>query len=98
MSKLTTFFAALALVAGSIAITPTVASAQHWHGGGGGLRGGGWRGGGWGYGGGWGWGYARPYYGPYPYYDDTPPPTCGYARVRVWRGGHWVFRRAWRCW
>ena len=68
-----------------------------WHGGGGGWHGGGWRGGGWGFGPGWGWGYARPYYGPYPYYEDAPA-TCGYVRVRVLRAGHWVFRRAWRCW
>jgi hypothetical protein len=110
MSKLIKLFAVLALVACTFAITPNTASAQHWHGHGGGWHGGGWHGGGWGYRGwgpavgfglGLGWGpyYARPYYGPYPYYSDAyAEPTCGYVRVRVWRAGHWAFRRAWRCW
>jgi hypothetical protein len=112
MSKLIKLFAVLALVAGTFAFTPNTASAQHWHGHGGGWHGGGWHGGGWGHRG-WGWGpavgfglglgwgpyYARPYYGPYPYYSDAyAEPTCGYVRVRVWRARHWVFRRAWRCW
>lgn len=74
----------------------------HYRGGGYGYRG--WRGGGWGWGPGigfglgYGWGY--PYYGgPYyarPYYYAEP--NCGYVRARVWRNGHWVLRRAWRCW
>ena len=80
-----------------------------WHGGHGGWHGGGWRGGhggwhgggwhgrrwyggGWGWGPAWGWGYPY-YYGGY--YGDQ---ACGWARVRVWRHGHWVLRRAWRCW
>ena len=47
---------------------------------------------------GWGWGYPYAYY-PGPYYYATPPgPVCGWARVRVWRNGHWAYRRAWRCW
>ena len=41
----------------------------------------------------WGWG-GYPYYAE-PYYAG---PACGWARVRVWRHGHWVLRRAWRCW
>lgn len=82
-----------------------------WHGGGwrgGGWHGGGWRGrgwGGWGWGpaiglgigvgSGWGWGY------PYGYYAAGPwdvGPSCGWVRVRTWRHGFWVVRRAWRCW
>ena len=31
-----------------------------------------------------------------PSYYAGPP--CGWVRVRVWRHGHWVLRRAWRCW
>jgi len=45
---------------------------------------GGWRGGGW-----------SPYYFGGPRYYA---PACGWVRVRVWRRGHWVLRRAWRCW
>jgi hypothetical protein len=64
MSKFVKYFAVLALIAGAIALTPNVASAQRhggWHGGmhhgggwyrGGGYRGGGWHGGWRGYGGG----------------------------------------------
>jgi hypothetical protein len=49
---------------------------------------------GFGFGPGWGWGGY-----PYPYYDDYyAVPSCGWARVRVWRNHHWVLRRAWRCW
>jgi hypothetical protein len=98
MSKLVKIFAALALIAGVVAITPGTAFAQRHHGGGhhggGGHHfggGGGWRGGG---GFGFGWGYPY-YYGGGPYYGA---PDCGWVRVRVWRNGHWVLRRAWRCW
>ena len=89
MSKLVKFLAIAALVGGAFAMTPGPAAAYHGHGGGH------WRGGGWGpgfvfgFGPGWGWG---PYY---PYYAE---PACGWVRVRVWRHGHWVLRRAWRCW
>ena len=112
MSKFVKFFAVAALVTGALAMTPGPAAAQHhggghWHGGGGwhggGWRGGGWRGGGWGWGPGfalgfgsglgWGWGY--PYYASPYYYTE---PACGWVRIRVWRHGHWVLRRAWRCW
>jgi hypothetical protein len=70
------------------------------HGGGfrgGGYRGGGghYRGGGWGPGFGFGFGVPYGYYGG-SYYDDQP--NCGYVRIRVLRGGHWVLRRSWRCW
>lgn len=94
MSKLVKFFAIAALVGGAFAMTPSPAAAYHGHGGywhGGGHWHGGW---GWGRGFGWGWGY--PYsYGPAYYYAQ---PACGWARVRVWRYGHWAWRRAWRCW
>lgn len=36
------------------------------------------------------------YYGG-PYYYG-PQADCGWVRVRVWRNGYWVLRRAWRCW
>ncbi|HTT49431.1 MAG TPA: hypothetical protein VMG39_15690 [Pseudolabrys sp.] len=110
MSKLLKFFAIAALVGGAFAMTPGPAAAQHHHGGGGGhwhggggWHGGGWRGGGWGgfgpgfvfgFGPGWGWDYPYGYY-PGPYFAG---PDCGWVRVRVWRHGHWIIRRAWRCW
>jgi len=99
MSKLVKVFAALVLITGAIAITPGTAFAQRHHGGGhhggGGhhFGGGGWRGGG---GLGFGWGYPSYYYGGGPYYYAQP--DCGWVRVRVLRNGHWVLRRAWRCW
>jgi hypothetical protein len=90
MSKFVKIFAALFLVVGAMALTPGTASAQHhWH------HHGGWGGGGPGF----GFGVANPYYyGGGPYYAYDPGPNCGWARVRVWRGDHWGFRRAWRCW
>ncbi len=103
MSKLVKFFAIAALMAGAFAMTPGPAAAQHHHGGGHWHGGGGhWRGGGFGpgfvfgFGSGWGWG-GYPYY---PYYAEPyfAGPDCGWARVRVRRHGHWVLRRAWRCW
>jgi hypothetical protein len=112
MSKLIKIFAVLILLGGTIAITQGPAAAQHrggvyrgghssgFHGayrggyrGGGHYRGGGW-GPGFGFGLGLGLGYPYGYGGPY-YYAE---PNCGYVRVRVWRSGHWVLRRAWRCW
>ena len=94
MSKLVKFFAIATLVAGAFAVTPGPAAAQHHHGG---HWHGGWGGFGpgfaFGFGSGWGWG-GYPYYAE-PYYAE---PACGWARVRVWRHGHWVLRRAWRCW
>jgi hypothetical protein len=104
MSKLVKFFAIAALISGALAMTPAPAAAQHhhggghWYGGGGHFRGGGWGGFGpgfaLGFGSGWGWGGY-----PYSYYDDYyAAPPCGWVRVRVWRHGHWVLRRAWRCW
>jgi hypothetical protein len=92
MSKVVKIFAALFLVAGAMALTPSTASAQHhWH-----HHGGGW---GWGPSFGFGIGVANPYYyGGGPYYAYNQGPNCGWARVRVWRGDHWGFRRAWRCW
>ena len=95
MSSLAKCVAGLALIAGLLATVPDTAEAgyrRHCH------RG--WVGG-WSFGFGFGYPYyARPYsYGPYyiPYYY-APPPTCGWVRYRVWRRGHWVLRRAWRCW
>gem|GEM_PF-3439537 len=35
------------------------------------------------------------YHYPGPYYCDS---DCSWVRVRVWRHGHWVWRRASRCW
>jgi hypothetical protein len=81
--------AAAVVIVGSTVTLPSVAYAQHHHGG----HGGGWHGGG-GYGGGWGWGgfaagaaagaiiggiaaapyYGSPYYGPGPGYYYGPPP------------------------
>ena len=92
MSKLVKVFAALVLITGAIAITPGTAFAQRHHGGGHHF-GGGWRGGGLGPGFGFGWGNPYYYGGPYYYGAD-----CGWVRVRVLRNGHWVLRRAWRCW
>jgi hypothetical protein len=94
MSKLIKICAIAVLIAGTLAMTPGPAAARWGHGG--------W--GGWHHGGGWGWGwgpgpfwagypYAGPYYYGGPYYGG---PGCGY--VRVWRGGHWVLRRPYRCW
>jgi hypothetical protein len=113
MSKFVKYFAVLALIAGAIALTPNVASAQRhggWHGGmhhgggwygGGGDRGGGWHGG---WRGGWGWapGSVLGFDWGYPYYGGSyyyaPAPDCGWVRVRVWQRGRWLLRRAWRCW
>jgi hypothetical protein len=91
MRNLAKLFVAVFLVAGTMAMTATTASAQHhhWHGGGGyyGPRFG------------FGLGLANPYYyGGGPYYAYNNGPNCGWARVRVWRGDHWSFRRSWRCW
>jgi hypothetical protein len=95
MSKFAKIFVALFLVAGAMALTPGTALAQHHHHGG--HWGGHW--GGWGPGFGLGFGIANPYYyGGGPYYAYDPGPNCGWVRVRVWRGDHWGFRRAWRCW
>lgn len=99
MSKFVKYFAVLALAAGAIAVTPNAASAHGWRYGGWGAYWGGW---GWGPGFAIGWGfpyyYPRPYYYPGPYYYYGPRPACGWARVRVWRHGHRVVRRVWRCW
>ncbi len=104
MSKLIKLVATVALI---VAVSSAAAEARggHWHGGYGGHWHGGWHGGGW-YGGGWGWGLGiGPYWGGYPYsyypyyaqsyYYDS---SCGWVRVHVRRNGHWVWRRAWRCW
>jgi hypothetical protein len=99
MSKISKLLAGLCVAGAALAATPDAALAQHhhggggWHGGGGHWHGGGghWRGGGWGP----GFAFGAPYYyggGPY-YYGDS----CGYTRVRVWRNGRWVLRRAYRC-
>jgi hypothetical protein len=110
MSTIIKTFLAVAL---AMAVFSSAADARGGHGGhgghGGGWHGGGWHGGGH-YGGGWhgghygggrwygGWGGA--YLGPYPYYAPSYyyPGDCGWVRVRVWRNGYWVVRRAWRCW
>ncbi|HEY4077403.1 MAG TPA: hypothetical protein VGM26_10790 [Rhizomicrobium sp.] len=109
MSKVTKLLTALCVAGAALAAMPNAALAQrhggggwhggggHWHGGGGHWRGGGWRGGGWGWGPGFALGFGAPYYGGYygsPYYSGD---SCGYTRVRVWRNGHWVLRRAYRC-
>jgi hypothetical protein len=92
MSK---FTKVLGIVALALVINVGAAEAAghggHHGGHGGGWHGGGWGGGGWGWGGGWG-----PYWGP-DYYSYGPG-DCGWVRVRVLRYGHWVVRRAWRCW
>jgi hypothetical protein len=103
MSKLVKIFSGIALIVSVVAFAPGSAEAR-WHGGGwhghGGWHGGwhrGWRGGGWGWGPavGFGWGWGAPYaYYPGPYYGGD----CGWVRVRVWRNGHRVLRRVWRCW
>jgi hypothetical protein len=103
MSKITKLLAALCVAGAAVAALPDAALAQR-HGGGGhgggGFHGGGghWRGGGGGWRGGWGpgfgFGFGTPYYYGSPYYYGD---SCGYARVRVWRNGHWVLRRAYRC-
>jgi hypothetical protein len=105
MSKFFKVFAIIGVLAGAMAATSGTALAQHhhgggggggWHhGGGGGFHGGGFRRGGFGPGFGFGLGFGSPYYYGGPYYDDGP--ACGYTRVRLWRNGHWVLRRAWRC-
>ncbi len=87
MSKIATILAALFLLLGAIAATPTPAAA-YWH------HGHSWHGGS-GFAFGWGWGgYPYPYYYGGPYYAA---PACGWTSYRVWRHGHWVLRRAWRC-
>jgi len=90
MLKFAKVLAVAAALGGAVALAPTAALAQHWHGGGGH-----WRGGGFGPGFGLGLGVgAGPYYGgyyggPYAYGGD-----CGWARVRTYYG----WRRVWRCW
>src|SRR5471030_2737962 len=91
MSKFVKILGALALMAGALAFTPGTALAQH-HGGGGWHHGGGW---GRGFGFGLGLNYPYGYYAQPYYYADS---GCGWTRVRLWRNGHWVLRRAWRCW
>jgi len=86
MRNFAKLFVAVFLVAGAMALTSTTASAYWRHHGG------------WGPGFGFGVGIGAPYYyggGPYYAYSGD---NCGWARVRVWRGDHWGFRRAWRCW
>ncbi len=91
MSKVLKLFASAALVAGALALAPGSAQAAHWHHG--------WHHG-WGWGPGFGLGLGLgaavgyPYYGG-PYYAE---PACGWTPIRVRRHGHWVVRRAWRCW
>lgn len=99
MSKIFKVLAIVGVFAGAMVVTSGPALAQHHGGGHGGFhRGGGWHGG-WrgGYGPGFVFGFGAPYYYGGPYYNGGPG-DCGYVRVRVWRGGHWVLRRAWRCW
>ena len=99
MSKIVKVLAVLLLIGGGVAAAPTLALAQHRHHGGGHWHGGG------GWGGGFGWGLglglAAPYYGGYyapgPYYYDDYAASCGWVRVRVYRGDHWRWRRVWRC-
>jgi hypothetical protein len=82
MPKIATTLAALFLIVGAFAVaTPAQARWHH-----------GWHGGshfafGWG-------GYPYPYYYGGSYYAA---PACGWTHYRVWRHGHWVIRRAWRC-
>jgi len=83
MSKFAKVLAAVALMAGAIAVSSPAQA--RWHGG-------------WHHHYGWGPGFALgyPYYYGGPYYAAQP--ACGWRSVRVWRGDHWGFRRAWRCW
>jgi hypothetical protein len=92
MSKITKLFAGLCVASAMLAAMPNAALAQH-HRGGGWHGGGYWRGGGWGPGFAFGFGAPYYYYGSPYYYGDN----CGYTRVRVWRNGRWVLRRAYRC-
>jgi len=85
MAKLMKVAAVAALLAGVMAM-PGAAQARWHHG---------WHGGGWGGGSGFALGFGYPYYGS-PYYAAQP--ACGWAPVRVWRHGHWMVRRTWRCW
>lgn len=106
MLKLVKFFASVALI---VVVFSAAAEARGGHGGGGhggGGHGGGWHGGGGhggggfrggGWGSGFGFGFGSPYYYGGPYYYG-PQADCGWVRVRVWRNGYWVLRRAWRCW
>ena len=99
MSRLTQFFACAVLTFSFLGFVPGGAEAR-WYGGH-------WRGG-WGWGPafgpgvglGYGWNYPYAYH-PGPYYYATPyspGPACNWVRLRVWRNGHWAYRRAWRCW
>jgi hypothetical protein len=93
MSKFAKVLAAVALMAGAIAVSSPAQARWHggWHHG--------WHGGGYGWGPGLalGFGLGYPYYYGYggPYYAAQP--ACGWRSVRVWRGDHWALRRAWRC-
>ena len=92
MCRVTRFFASAVLIFSFFAFVPGSAEAR-------------WRDGwgpaiGQGAGLGWGWSYPYAYY-PGPYYYATPyspGPACNWVRLRVWRNGHWAYRRAWRCW
>ena len=92
MCSVTRFFASAVLIFSFFAFVPGSAEAR-------------WRDGwgpaiGQGAGLGWGWSYPYAYY-PGPYYYATPyspGPACNWVRLRVWRNGHWAYRRAWRCW
>ena len=86
MSKFIKAILVVALATGVFSAAAEAAGHGHGGGHGGGFHGGGFRGGGWG----------GAYWGPYPYYSG--PSDCGWVSVRVLRGGHWVVRRAWRCW
>ena len=84
MCKITRFFASTVLIFSFFAFVPGSAEAR-------------WRSG---WGPGHGWSYPYAYY-PGPYYYATPyspGPACNWVRLRVWRNGHWAYRRAWRCW
>jgi hypothetical protein len=88
MSKIATILAALFLTIGVLAVSSPAQARWHhgWH------HGGGW---------GWGSGFALGLGAGYPYYYGGGPyyaaPACGWRPVRVWRYGHWIIRRAWRC-
>jgi hypothetical protein len=91
MSKLVKIFAAMALIAGAIAVTPGSAEARHW--------GGGWHGG-WGNWGGCCRSYSYAYY-PRAYYSEPYYAVPYYVVPRRWVSVHhlrhrfWGFRHRW---
>ena len=88
MPKLMKLLAAVMLITSVVAFATGNAEARCRDGQYGGC--GQWGGWGWGpWGPGVGWGQGNPYF-----YGSR----CGWIHVPVWRNGHRIIRRAWRCW